>query len=105
MPSEPQKEISIDFITNLLSNKYRNCVYNTILVVVNRYIKILRYIPTTKKINTIKLIDLFYTKIILKYSKLYSIITNKGSIFTSTFQSKVYYNLYIKYRLSTAFHP
>ena len=47
--------------------------------------KILRYIPTTKKINAIKLIDLFYTKIALKYGKLYSIITNRGSIFTSTF--------------------
>ena len=41
MPSELQKEISIDFITNLLPNKYRNYIYNVILVVVNRYIKIL----------------------------------------------------------------
>ena len=56
-----------------------------ILVVVNRYIKILRYILITKKIDVIKLINLFYIKITLKYSKLYSIIINRGSIFTSTF--------------------
>ena len=49
--------------------------------------------------------DLFFTKIVLKFSTLDNIIINKGSIFTSAFWSKVYYNLYIKRRLSTAFYP
>ena len=45
----------------------------------------LQYIFITKKINIVKLINLFFTKIILKFSTLDSIITNRGSIFTSTF--------------------
>ena len=65
----------------------------------------LQYISITKKINAIKLIDLFFTKIVLKFSTLDNIITNRGSVFTSAFWSKVYYNLYIKHRLSTVFYP
>ena len=56
-----------------------------ILVVVNKYTKILRYISTIKKINTIKLTKLFFTKITLKFSTLDSIIIDRESIFTSTF--------------------
>ena len=85
MPSRPWKEISINFITNLPLSKYRNYVYNMILVVVNRYTKILYYIPTIKKINTIKLTKLFFTEITLKFSILDSIIINRESIFISTF--------------------
>ena len=65
----------------------------------------LQYIPITKKINAVKLIDLFFTKIVLKFSILDSIIINRESIFISAFWFKVYYNLYIKRRLSTAFYP
>ena len=45
----------------------------------------LRYIPTTKKINAVELTELFITEIILKFSKLDGIIIDRGSIFTSAF--------------------
>ena len=85
MPSRPWKEISIDFITNLPLSKYRNYVHDVILVIVNRYTKMLHYILTIKKINAVKLIELFIIEIILKFGKLDGIMINRGSIFTSTF--------------------
>ena len=45
----------------------------------------LQYIPIIKKINTIKLTDLFFTKIVLKFNTLDNIITNRESIFISAF--------------------
>ena len=45
----------------------------------------LQYISITKKINAVELIDLFFTKIVLKFSTLDSIIINRGNIFTSAF--------------------
>ena len=45
----------------------------------------LRYIPTTKKINAIKLTELFFIEIALKFSTLDGIIMDRGSIFTSAF--------------------
>ena len=65
----------------------------------------LQYISIIKKINAVELIDLFFIKIVLKFSTLDNIIINRKSVFTNTFWSKVYYNLYIKRRLSTAFYP
>ena len=75
----------MDFITNLPLSKYRNYVYNAILVVVNRYTKILHYILTIKKINVVELTELFFTEITLKFGTLDSIIIDRESIFTSTF--------------------
>ena len=105
MPSRPWKEISMDFITDLPPSKYRNCVYDAILVVVDRYTKMLRYIPTTKKINAVELTELFFTEIALKFGTPDGIVTDRGSVFTSAFWSDVCYNLRVKRRLSTAFHP
>ena len=45
----------------------------------------LRYILTIKKINAIKLTELFFTEITLKFGILDSIIIDRESIFTSTF--------------------
>ncbi|KEQ78298.1 hypothetical protein M438DRAFT_286101, partial [Aureobasidium pullulans EXF-150] len=38
--------LSIDFITDLPLSKYYNEVFNLILVIVDRYTKITKYIPT-----------------------------------------------------------
>ena len=47
--------------------------------------KIVQYLSITKRVNTIKLIDLFFTKVALKFGTLKGIITNRKSLFTSTF--------------------
>ena len=36
---------------NLLSNKRKNYVYNTIFIIINKYIKIIRYLIINKIIN------------------------------------------------------
>ena len=43
---------------NLPSSKYKNYIYDVILVIINRYIKIAIYISIIKKINAIKLEEL-----------------------------------------------
>ena len=45
----------------------------------------LQYISIIKKINAVKLTNLFFIKIVLKFSILNSIIINRESIFTSAF--------------------
>ncbi|KAF2193013.1 hypothetical protein K469DRAFT_551994, partial [Zopfia rhizophila CBS 207.26] len=54
----------IDFIIELLLSYYRAYVYNIILVVINYYTKIVRYIPITKNLTTINLANIFIYKII-----------------------------------------
>jgi hypothetical protein len=43
----------MNFITSLLPNKYRNTIYNIIFIIIDRFIKIIRYIFIIIKIDTI----------------------------------------------------
>ena len=54
----------MDFIIGLPLSKFYNKVYNTILIVVNRYIKIARYILYIKKIFALELTKYFLEYII-----------------------------------------
>jgi hypothetical protein len=47
----------MDFITGLSLSRRNGYVYNAILVVVDRYIKISLYIPVTKKIIATELVE------------------------------------------------
>ena len=97
--------MTIDFIIGLPLSKRSGSVYNTILVVIDRYTKMVRYLATTKTIATAELADLFFNKIVYYFSIPAGIINNRGSIFISTFWSIVYYYIKIKRYLSIAFYP
>ena len=60
----------IDFITDLLPSKALtgDTVYNSVLVVVDRYTKMCVYIPTTKRCDAATLANLFVDAVICKYS-------------------------------------
>ena len=95
----------MDFITDLPPSKRKDCVYDAILVVVDRYTKMARYLPTTKTINAIELADLIFEEIILKFGALDGIVSDRGSVFTSAYWSEICYHLKVKRRLSTTFYP
>ena len=66
-------------------NKTKGYVYNSILIIVNKYIKIYRYFPYIKIIDTIALAELFFEKVIFRYKILTGIIFNRGLVFTNKF--------------------
>ena len=75
------KEITMNFITDLLSSKWKEVVYNLILVIVDCYMKMTHYLFMKKILTVIKLAELFFKKIALKYEILNDIIINKDSLF------------------------
>jgi RNase H-like domain found in reverse transcriptase/Reverse transcriptase (RNA-dependent DNA polymerase)/Integrase zinc binding domain/Chromo (CHRromatin Organisation MOdifier) domain/Integrase core domain len=104
-PKNPWKEITMDFITDLPPSSRGGAVYNSILVVVDRFTKMALYIPVNKTITSAELADILTENIICKYGKPNGIVTDRGSVFTSTFWSEFCYASKVKRRLSTAFHP
>ena len=62
---------------------YWGLVYNTILVIVDCYIKLAIYIPTTSKIDTKELTNLIIDRVLTKYSAPKLIILDYGLLFTS----------------------
>ena len=65
-------------------NSKRN-IYNVILIIVNCFTKIVKYFPIREMIVAPQLAKLFCNEIIKQYSTLRSIVTDRGSIFTSEY--------------------
>jgi len=79
------KKIILNFIINLSPNRRRDGVYDLILIIINKYIKIIRYFFIIKTINIVDFIKFFIDKIIAQYGNLKGIIFNKGFVFISVF--------------------
>src|SRR5271155_2554549 len=107
MPIKPFESITLDFITDLSPSKdiINRCIFNALLVIIDRYTKDLKYIPCLKTIDTIKLARLFIKFWFKDRGLLAFIITDRGSIFTSRFWSTLCFYLSIKRGLLTAFYP
>jgi hypothetical protein len=79
------QELTMDFIVDLPPSAYEGKAYNSILVIVDRYTKIARYIPYNKTCTSVQLTDLFIKEIVYKYGMLKGIMSDRGSIFTSAY--------------------
>ena len=104
-PKGPWQELTMDFITGLPPSKRAGVVYDAILVVVDRFTKIVRYLTTTKTITAEQLGELFFFEIVCRFGTPAGIVSDRGSVFTSAFWSTLCYHAKVKRRLSTAFHP
>jgi transposase InsO family protein len=105
VPHEPWQDLTMDFITGLPPSSRGNSVYDAIFVVVDRFTKAARYIPTTKSLNAEELADIFLTEIVFKTGSPRSLVSDRGSLFTSSYWTQFCQTLRIKGRMSTAFHP
>ena len=100
-PFGPWKSISYDFITDLpLSNGY-----DSLLVFIDCFTKMCHLVPCLKITDTTEFTRLFLNNVIRLYGILDSIVSDRGSIFTSHFWKSFASMMDLKCRLSTAFHP
>lgn len=98
--------LTMDFITGVPYSKNSDGVeFDAIFVVVDRFTKMALYIPCQKTIDASELADLFIKHVTARFGNPQSIVSDRGTLFTSKFWSTLCYALRIKSRLSTAFHP
>ena len=96
----------MDFVTGLpLSADWKSDNYDSTLVIVNRLTKIVHYKPFKVTIDTPGLAKVIIDVVVWHHGLPDSIVTNRGSLFTSKFWSSLCYFLRVKRKLSTAFHP
>ena len=106
IPSGPWEKISINFITGLPESLGLNGQnYNAILIVVNRFIKMVNFIPIIKYLNIISLARLINRQIYSHYEVPKGIINNRNPLFTSKFWSELCDATETKCKLLTAYHP
>ena len=105
VPTKPWEEITMDFITGLPASRRADGVYDTVLVIVDRFTKVTRYIPCKKTIDAEQLAELIIGTVVKDFGLPSGIVSDRGSVFTSKFWSTLCWVLKIKRKLSTAFHP
>ncbi|MBW0474399.1 hypothetical protein O181_014114 [Austropuccinia psidii MF-1] len=91
----------MDFITQSpLSNNF-----DSILVVVDRFSKLAILIPTYGSITALDLAQIFISHVFSKQGLRVSIVSDRGSLFVSSFWTNLCQQLKISRNLSTVFHP
>ena len=106
LPTHRWKDLSIDFVTELPeSADWKRDSYDSILVIVDRLTKMVHYEPVLTTITTPWLAEVIIDVVVRHHGLPDSIVSDRGSDFTSKFWSSLCYFLGIKRRLYTAFHP
>ena len=101
VPTQPWSSVSLDFITQLpVSNKF-----TAILVVVDRLTKMSHFIPTVNEIDAPQTAKLYLENIFKIHGLPRDIVSDRGSVFTSRFWTRLMELLNIKLNMSTAYHP
>ncbi len=98
------KEITMNFITDLSSSKWKKVVYDLIFMIVDHYTKMTRYLFMKKTLTVVELAKLFFKKIALRYEISSNIIIDKDNLFINAFWSEICYHVKMKQRLSIIFH-
>jgi len=101
VPTSLWKGLSCDFITDLPVSNGKD----SILVFVDRMTKMSHFIPCLKSTSAPEFARLFISYIVKLHGLPDSIVSDRGSIFTSNFWSTLTTILKIDPRKSTAFHP
>jgi len=94
----------MDFITDLPPSRLGSEVYDSILVVVDRFTKMSHYVPTRKDIDAERLSEMFLREIVRLHGVPITIVLDRGPILTSKFWTTFCNYLSVDRRLSTAFH-
>ena len=79
-----------DTITISGYHRWNNVIHNIILIIVDYYTKMVKYILIIVKLNAIGLVDIIYWEVIFKYRVFYRIISNWGPVFINKYWLEFY---------------
>lgn len=101
IPMEPWTDISADFIIKLP----RSQGYDLILIIIDRFSKMVHLIPTHEELSALGLATLYRDNVWKHHGLPRSIISDRGPQFASKFMKELNGLLGIDTKLSTAYHP
>ena len=95
-------KLGMDFITGLPRTRSG---YDSIWVVVDRLTKVAHFIPVKTTYTSAKLAKIYMTRIVCLHGVPRTIVSDRGTQFTSKFWNQLHETLGTRLELSTAFHP
>ena len=94
--------IAMDFVSGLPRT---SSGYDAIWVIVDRLTKTAHFLPIKNTYSTDRLARLYVSQIVCLHGVLVSIVSDRGSTFTSVFWQELHKALGTRLDFSTAFHP
>jgi hypothetical protein len=91
-----KQDWTMNFIIDLSFSKHKNVVYDSMLMMINRYIKFNLYISSKKTWNAENLTNALIDKVFIKFERFVFIVTNRDSLFIFKFWSSFCYHLWIR---------
>jgi hypothetical protein len=101
---DSKQDWTMNFIIDLSFSKYREIVYDSILMIINRYIKFSLYISSKKTWNVENLTIALIDEMFIKFEKFVFIVTNRDSFFIFKFWFSLCYYLWIRLRYNIVYH-
>jgi transposase InsO family protein len=95
-------EISMDFIVRLPTTQSG---YDSIWVIVDRFLKVAHFIPVKTTYKGAKLAELYIARIVCLHGVPKKIVSDRGTQFTSRFWEKLHEAMDTKLNFSLAYHP
>jgi hypothetical protein len=102
IPEWKWEEIGMDFITGLpLTKRHKDMIW----VIVDRLTKSAHFLAVNQKDSAEKLVEIYVREIVSKHGVPKKIVSDRGSVFTSTFWGNIQAALGSQLNFSTAYHP
>jgi len=101
IPSGPWKGITCDFVVDLPVSHG----FDSLLVFVDRFTKMTHLVPCNKTADAPEFAKMFLDSVVRLHGLPDSLVSDRGSIFTSHFWKSLASLLGVQGRLSTSFHP
>jgi transposase InsO family protein len=102
IPQWKWKEIRIDFIVGLPTTQSS---YDSIWVIVDRFSKVVHFIPVKTTYKGVKIAELYIAKIVCLHGVPKKIVSDRGTQFTSRFWEKLHEAMDTRLNFSFAYHP
>ncbi len=101
-PTKPFEQVTMDFITHLPATSRG---FDTILTVVDRFSKLVHFIPCTTTLDAEATARLLFDNWVCKFGMPQKIVSDREPRFTSMFWTSLMSLLDCKVALSAAYHP
>ena len=104
LPEQKWQSLSMDW-THLPEITNNGIMYNEVLTVTDRATRMVHLLPTRDSSNALETAEQFIQEVVRLHGLPSSIVSDRDSVFTSSFWRALCFRLDIKRRLSTPFHP
>ena len=101
VPTGPWKSVSCDFIVELPPSNG----FDSVLVFVDRFTKMVHFAPCTKSTDAPGFARIFLDHVVKLHGLPESLVSDRGSVFTSRFWRSLAKTMGVNPKLSTAYHP